>query len=62
LRARIGEEEADPFDVWIRGSDIDAREYVWRLGLREWAIVHAPAQPEANPRKPVDLAALPSLF
>ena len=62
LRARIGEDEADPIEVWTRGSDIDAREYVWRLGLREWAMVYAPTQPEANPRKPVDLAAQPSLF
>lgn len=62
LRARIGEDEADPFEVWTRGSDIDAREYAMRLARRDWAVRFAPAQPEANPKQPADLAKLPSLF
>jgi hypothetical protein len=62
LRARIGEEEADPFDVWVRGSDIDAREYAHRMADRNWAVIYAPDSPEANSRKPVNLAAQPSLF
>jgi hypothetical protein len=62
LRARIGEDEADPIEVWTRGSDIDAREYVWRLARRDWAVRYAPASPEANPRQKVQLDKLPSLF
>jgi hypothetical protein len=71
LRARIGDDEADPYEVWERGR-IDPviletgqpawRVYEWRMGLREWALTHAPAQPEAQPRQPVRLEILPSLF
>jgi hypothetical protein len=62
LRARIGHDEADPYDVWVRGSDITAAEYAWRLARGDWAKRFAPAQPEANPKKPANLAQLPSLF
>jgi hypothetical protein len=62
LRARIGDKEASPFEVWERGREIELAEYSWRLALREWAVAYAPAQPEANPRKSADLAKLPSLF
>jgi hypothetical protein len=62
LRARIGDRETSPFEVWQRGRMIDQAEYAWRLALFRWAIDHAPGQPEANPRKPVALDRLPSLF
>jgi hypothetical protein len=62
LRACIGDEEVDPLEVWGRGPRIDVVEYRWRLALRNWAVNHAPAQPEARPKEPVDLAKLPSLF
>jgi hypothetical protein len=62
LRARIGDTEANPYEVWERGRRIDAAEYQWRMALRDWAVDHARAQPEANPRQRVDLASLPSLF
>jgi hypothetical protein len=62
LRARIGDDEVSPLEVWGRGPRIDVVEYRWRLALRNWAVNHAPAQPEARPKEPVDLAKLPSLF
>lgn len=62
LRARIGDAEASPYEVWERGYKIFQAEYLWRLALREWAVTHAREQPEANPRQRVDLGRLPSLF
>jgi hypothetical protein len=62
LRARIGDKETSPFEVWERGREIGIEEYSWRLALREWAVAFAPAQPEANPKAPANLARLPSLF
>jgi hypothetical protein len=66
LRCRIGGliggRDANPMYVWERGYRISPQEYYWRSALADWAVTQAPAQPEANPRKAVDLAALPSLF
>lgn len=62
LLARIGDAAVDPLEVWQRGRKITGEEYYWRRGLREWAIVKAPSQPEANPRQPVDLRRQPSMF
>jgi len=62
LWARIGDDEVDPLEVWGRGPQIGPAEYLWRLRLREWAVQFAPAEPEANPKRPADLASLPSLF
>ena len=62
LCGRIGDREADPFEVWERGREIGPREYTWRLARRDWAMRHDTALPEANPKKPADLAKLPSLF
>lgn len=62
LRARIGDQEASPDDVWASGRRISPKEYALRLAVRTWALTYAPAQPEANERQPVDLKTLPSLF
>jgi len=62
LRARIGTTEADPFEVWTNGQRITAREYHWRLDLARYATDHAPLDPEADPRRRVDLSRAPSLF
>ncbi len=50
--------------VWLARAlrPVSLEEYAFRLGpLRRWARAH-PGMPEARPEKPVDLAALPSLF
>lgn len=62
LRARIGDMEVSPYEVWERGQKITQAEYRWRMALREWAGTHAREQPEANPRRQIDLNLLPSLF
>jgi hypothetical protein len=71
LRARIGDDEADPLEVWARGR-VDPlvvarrlapdKAYQYRMARREWAVTYAPAEPEANPRAAADLSKLPSLF
>lgn len=61
LRARIGDDEADPLEVWSRGYRVGEAEYRWRVALREWARTQ-PAEPEAQPRRAVDLSGNPSLF
>jgi hypothetical protein len=62
LVATIGDRDADPLEVWERGSTITEQEYRWRLALRDWANAHAPEQPEAKPHKEARLDKLPSLF
>jgi hypothetical protein len=71
LRARIGDDEANPFEVWEWGRTdplvierqlTPARAYDYRMKRREWVIAYDPASPEANPKKSVDLSKLPSLF
>lgn len=62
LRARVGEREADPGEVWISGIAITPREYYWRFDLIKWAVESAPHEPEAKPRQAVDLTRSPALF
>jgi hypothetical protein len=62
LRARIGEDEVDPLEVWGRGPAIGVQEYRFLLARRQWVVDHAPEEPEANPKLPANLAKLPSLF
>lgn len=62
LRARVGDRESDPGEVWISGLWITPREYYWRLKLQKWAVESAPAEPEAKPRQAVDLTRAPALF
>jgi hypothetical protein len=46
----------------VKGETIDEREYEHLLRLKQWAEKHAPDAPEANPRRPIDLGRMPSLF
>jgi hypothetical protein len=71
LRARIGDDEVDPCETWVRGRTdplVVARQlapdkaYQYRMARREWAVTYAPAEPEARPRERANLAKLPSLF
>lgn len=62
LRARVGDREADPGEVWISGMWTTPQEYYWRLKLRKWAVESAPDEPEAKPRQAVDLTRSPALF
>lgn len=63
LRARIGDDEADPLEVWMRGKRITAAEYHHRVALAAWATVWKPDEaPEANPRAKVDLTKQAALF
>lgn len=62
LIATIGDRECSVDRVWTFGRFIDRDEYDYLMRLKEWAETEAPYLPEANPRKPVDMTELPSLF
>jgi hypothetical protein len=62
LLASINETEADPLDVWQRGTRISPIEYHKMIAVRDRAIVFEPHAPEANPFRKTDLARQPSLF
>ncbi len=46
----------------VKGERITEAEYEYLLQDRAWARQHSPDAPEANPRKRVDLNAMPVLF
>lgn len=62
LMAEIDGKPADPMQVWHWGKPIHVTEYNYMRGVTEWAITHAPNDPAANPKAPVDLNAMPPLF
>lgn len=64
LRCEVAGRQEDPADHWLHCAEhpVAEAEYRYMAGLAAWAGEHAPAAPEANPRRRVDLAAMPSLF
>jgi len=59
LVANVGYEERDPIEVWsMKGRAITEAEYRFEMARVAWVRAHAMDEPEATPRKPVDLAAL----
>lgn len=62
LRARIGDTEVSPHEVWERGSRVSAAEHAYRTALQEWAATHAPEAPEARANEPVNLNTMESLY
>ena len=62
--ARVGGKRVDVERVWTARSlrRVSRDEFDFRAGpLRRWAQLN-PTAPEAQPHRPVDLAALPPLF
>lgn len=59
---------ADPFVapdvtfVWERGVPIPEAEYEFLIARARWAEANNRAHPAANPRKPIDLAAMPPVY
>jgi hypothetical protein len=63
LTARINGELVAVDEVWLRrGRAIDQAEYDFQLADVAWARQHAPSDPKANHRDPVDLTSAPPLF
>lgn len=62
--ALLGDEEVPIERVWpwCAGEPITQAEYDWRVALKQWAVKHAPAEPEANPKQAVNLRQMPPLF
>lgn len=52
----------DAHDFWPLGKRVSHTEYAFLRRRARWAREHAPDHPAANPRKPVDLGALPPRF
>ena len=49
--------------VWeVRGEPISRQEHDYRVAVTDWAIKHAPDEPEAEPTKRIDLNALPPIY
>lgn len=60
--ASIGLRDVDPFDVWWRSKrPISEAEFRYQMARLTWARDYDPSQPELNPRRAVDLGALPPI-
>jgi hypothetical protein len=56
-------EPVSPWSIWERrGIPIDEARYRFEVADGAWAKEHAPQEPKANPRQPIDLTALPPLY
>jgi hypothetical protein len=56
---------ADPYDEWpaLCANPIPQHVFDYMESLRRWAAWHAPNEPQANPRKPIDwLTVKPPVF
>jgi hypothetical protein len=56
LRAELNGNSADPYDqwIWLSARPISEQEFLYMEDLRRWAAWHAPDEPAANPRTPID--------
>lgn len=61
LRCEVNGEPADPFDKWsyLCGEPISEAQFNYLTARNRWAAWHAPHEPAANPRKPIDWLTLP---
>lgn len=55
---------ADPEAEWSHcaGNPITEQEYRYLEARSDWARVHSPEDPYANPGKPIDLLSIPPVF
>lgn len=56
LQCEVDGEYADPAEAWswLCSNPITEAEFNHLTALRQWAAKHAPGEPYADPRKPVD--------
>lgn len=65
LLCEVNGERRDPFDQWgwLSQNPITEREFRFLAETHEWAMKHAPDEPEASPRKPINFATMkPPVF
>ncbi len=46
----------------VKGEEIDELTYNHMLAVKDWAVQYAPNEPEATPRKAIDLGKIPPIF
>lgn len=64
LRCLVDGKERDPADqwLWLCNNPISRDEFRFMTRTANWARVHAPSEPEANPKEAIDWNALPVPF
>ena len=64
LRCELNGKRADPYEQWVgcAGYPISKSEFEHMLNVKHWAEENAIDQPEANPRRPIDLGRMKPLF
>ena len=64
LRCEVGGVAADPADVWtyVANNPISESEYRHMRADATWVKAHAPDEPAANPREPINLLRTPIPF
>lgn len=64
LRCEIDGKPCNPYQEWpnLCGEPISQPEFKFLSARRQWALDHAPNDPYANPRRPIDLNNQPPVF
>ena len=65
LQCEVNGQWADPEDAWqwLCSNPITEAEYHYMMAVRAHSAWHAPSEPQANPRAPIDwLRASPPIF
>ncbi len=64
LRCMVGDRDRDPVLTWpsLAGRAIPLSEFRFLIAATKWEQAYAPHLPLANPRAPIDLGTLSSLF
>jgi len=62
MQCEVDGKFADPEEAWswLCGNPISEAEFKHLTALRQWSEQHAPSEPYANPRKPVDWMNVPT--
>ena len=62
LQCEVDGKFADPEEAWswLCGNPISEAEFKHLTALRQWSEEHAPTEPYANPRQPVDWQKVPT--
>lgn len=62
LQGEIDGTYADLWRVWTGGRRTTESHWRYMTDVARWAETHAPQDPTANPKQPIDLGAMPPVF